>query len=235
MITDFHSHILPCVDDGSRSIQESVQMLRLIRDQGFRRIVATPHFYPRYDDPKRFLQRRQEAAEQLQQALQEEMDMPRILLGAEVYFFHGISESDVLPELAIDKSDYILIEMPQPPWTSQMYRELEGIWEKQGLIPIVAHVDRYIRPFRTHQIPQKLAELPVLVQANASFFQERGTRSMAMKMLKSGHIHLLGSDCHNLTSRKPNLGETVNRIGPEYAQRIEQWEKQVLDTCQTGK
>ena len=94
-----------------------------------------------------------------------------------------------------------------------MYRELVEIREKQDLIPILAHVDRYISPFRTHHIPERLAELPVLIQANSSFFIHRGTRRMALRMLQEGWIHLLGSDCHDLTDRAPNLGEVLSVIG----------------------
>ena len=57
-VTDFHSHVLPGVDDGSASVEESLAMLRLAAQQGIRRVVATPHFYPRYDDLERFLERR---------------------------------------------------------------------------------------------------------------------------------------------------------------------------------
>ena len=83
---------------------------------------------------------------------------------------------------------------------------------KQGLIPIVAHVDRYIGRFRTFGIPKRLAELPVLVQANAEFFLEKPTSSMALRMLKRNEIHLLGSDCHNLDARKPNLRAALDLI-----------------------
>lgn len=232
MITDFHSHILPGIDDGSQSVEESLRMLRLIREQGIRQVVATPHFYPRHDSPERFLARRQAAAERLREAMRNEPDLPEILLGAEVYFFHGISESEVLSQLTIEKKCCILIEMPQSPWTDQMYRELEGIREKQGLTPIIAHVDRYIRPFHTHKIPARLEKLPVLVQANASFFQEKGTRSMALKMLRSGGIHLLGSDCHNLDSRRPNLDQAMDiirqKLGAEALERIARYQDLVL-------
>ena len=77
---------------------------------------------------------------------------------------------------------------------------------------MVAHVDRYISRFRTHGIPKRLESLPVLVQANAEFFLERSTSRMAMRMLKKGAIHLLGSDCHNLTDRKPDLGDALELI-----------------------
>ena len=90
--------------------------------------------------------------------------------------------------------------------------EIEGIYVKQGITPVIAHVDRYIGPFRTFGIPEKLEDLPVLVQANAEFFLERHTSSLALRMLKKNRIHLLGSDCHDLTSRKPNLQDAVTLI-----------------------
>lgn len=208
MVTDFHSHILPGIDDGSASLEESLAMLRLEAEQGIRRVVATPHFYPRHDDPEHFLEKRSRAEAALRAAMAEEPDLPELLMGAEVHFFPGMSHSDILPRLTISGTNCILVEMPMPPWTESMYRELEQIWQHWGITPVIAHVDRYIRPLHTFGIPKHLAQLPVLVQANASFFQQ----SMAMQMLKKGQIHLLGSDCHNLTSRRPNLGNAVEKI-----------------------
>lgn len=95
------------------------------------------------------------------------------------------------------------------PWTDRMYRELEGIYTNLGLTPIVAHVDRYLGRFRDHGIPERLADLPVLVQANASFFLRGGK---GVSMLREKQIHVLGSDCHNTADRAPNLGEAVRRI-----------------------
>ena len=218
MLTDFHSHILPGVDDGSKSVEQSLEMLRMEAAQGIRRVIATPHFYPRHDSPERFLRRRAEAMNRLQEAMAGEENLPDIELGAEIYFFSGISDSEVLSQLTIGQKSCILLEMPHSPWTESMYRELEGICVKQGLTPVIAHVDRYIRPFKTYGIPERLKELPVLVQANAEFFLDRSTRRMALRMLKSGQIHVLGSDCHNLKDRKPNLGDAISliqdRLGP---------------------
>lgn len=223
MHTDFHSHILPGIDDGSRDVEESLVMLRMEAQQGIRHVVATPHFYPRHNAPEEFLKRREESARLLQEAMAQEPPLPKVSLAAEVYFFPGISDCELLRELTIDKNDYILIEMPLSPWTDRMYRELQDIHYKQGLVPIVAHVDRYIRPFKTYDIPRRLADMPVLVQANASFFQNRMTRSMAMRMLQQGQIHLLGSDCHNLTSRAPNLDQAVRLIQKQLGEEALLW------------
>ena len=152
-------------------------------------------------------------------------------MGAEVYFFRGISESDMLRELTIGKSAYCLVEMPMSTWTDSMYRELAHIYTNQGIVPIVAHVDRYFTRFRTFGIPQKLEKLPVLIQANASFFS-RGSSARAMRMLRKEQIHLLGSDCHNMRSRQPNLGKAVEKIqahaGIEMLERMMEFQSNVL-------
>ncbi len=210
MIADFHTHILPGVDDGSADLDQSLQMLWRMGQQQITRVVATPHFYASSDHPQRFLQRRDDAFASLQEAAPK--GSSKVYLGAEVYYFEGISDCEALKDLTVAGSPYILIEMPYPPWTDRMYRELANIRQKQGLIPVIAHVDRYISPFHTHGIPENLAQLPVLVQANSSFFLRGFTRKMALRMLRQGQIHLLGSDCHNTTLRPPNLGQVVELI-----------------------
>lgn len=231
-LIDFHSHILPNVDDGSASVETSLAMLRALAEQGIGHVIATPHFYPQQDSPDRFLERRDRAMTRLREAMGSD-DWPQITLSAEVYFFRGMSESDPLSRLTIGDNNCILIEMPPAPWTEDMYRELEAIWVRREILPIVAHVDRYIRPMRTYGIPERLAELPVLVQANADFFLEKRTAGMALRMLKGDKIHLLGSDCHNMTTRKPNLGQALQQIrrklGDTALQRIETYQRNALD------
>ena len=212
MVADVHSHILPGVDDGSAGVDESIAMLQAMKSQGIQKVIATPHFYPGMDNPEEFLARRAEAMDRLSEAISGLPDMPQILLGAEVYYYPEMSNSESLKRLTMGGSRYIMVELPQSPWPDRIYQELVRIRENQGLIPIVAHVDRYIQPLRTYSIPQKLQELPVLVQANASFFLRTSTRNMALKMLKNGMIHLLGSDCHNMDTRPPRLGEAVEVI-----------------------
>ncbi len=232
MLTDFHTHILPGIDDGSASLEESLAMLRKEAEQGVKRVVATPHFYAQIDTPRHFLDKRSEAAERLQQRLAQEPDLPQVVLGAEVYYYRGISDSDILSQLTVGRSKYILIEMPEAPWPEHAWQELENIQVKQGLTPIIAHVDRYITRWRQHGIPERLQQLPVLVQANAGFFLRPGTRSLALRMLEQEQLHLLGSDTHNTTTRPPNLSKAAGlickRLGQFAIKRIKQYEKLVL-------
>lgn len=209
---DFHSHILPGVDDGSRSVEESLEMLRAEARQGIGTVVATPHFYANHDTPERFLRRRAAAWEMLQTAMALEAGLPEIILGAEVYYFSGISDSDQLYRLTTGQKRYIMLEMPIVPWTQNMYQEMENIYTKHGITPIIAHIDRYISPLRHRQILDRLEELPVLVQANSDFFLRPMTAPLALRMLKEKRIHLLGSDCHNCSTRKPELGRAIEKI-----------------------
>ena len=231
-IIDFHSHVLPGIDDGSKTVEQSIDMLKMEAEQGITHVVATPHFYPLYDTPDRFLERRYESEMRLREQMEKHPGLPKLTVGAEVYYFPGISEFDGINRLTIEKNHSILIEMPMDKWTDRMYRELEDLAVRRGLTVVVAHVDRYISPLRTHGIPKRLEQMPVLVQANAEFFLQRATSAMALRMLKQGQIHVLGSDCHNLSSRAPNLGAAVKviekKINPEIFKHIRKYETEIL-------
>lgn len=143
-MVDFHTHILPAVDDGSKHIEQSLQMLECQQAQGVRRVVLTPHFYPDIDRLDAFLERRKQAYDQLQQASKDRGQLPELVLGAEVAYYRGISQSDVLKELTIGSTDYLLVEMPAGVWTDSMYQELKNIYRQHGIVPIIAHLDRYL-------------------------------------------------------------------------------------------
>ena len=222
-IVDFHCHILPGIDDGSKSVEMSVAMLQKEAEQGIRQVIATPHFYANYDHPQRFLERRNAAEARLREEMEKHSDLPQLSVGAEVYFFPGMSSSDWLSALTMSQKKCMLIEMPESAWTENNYRELGRIYENCGIIPVVAHVERCISLFRNRDLLRRLGELPVLVQANASFFLNPRTRHTAMKMLRKEQIHLLGSDCHNLTERRPNLGPALELIRGHLGDGAVEW------------
>ena len=112
---DFHSHVLPGIDDGSACLEQSIAMLQTEAEQGIEHVVATPHFYAHHDNPERFLRRREAAEARLREEMERHPGLPKLSIGAEVYYFPGISNSDALKELTIDKKRCILIEMPVSP------------------------------------------------------------------------------------------------------------------------
>lgn len=231
-VVDFHTHILPGIDDGSKDLQQSLEMLRAQAGQGIDHVVCTPHFYPSSDNPQRFLARREKAYSQLAAELEKHQGVPALSLGAEVLYFKGISEWDGLKDLKIQGTDCVMIEMPMSEWSERMLDDVAAIKRRQKLTPIIAHVDRYITPLRTYGIPETLADMPVIVQANSSFFLNRFSAPLAFKMLKKGQIQLLGSDCHNMTSRKPDLGQArdiiIKKVGDEAIKKVNELEKNIF-------
>lgn len=223
---DFHTHVLPAMDDGSRSVEESLSMLRTAAAAGVRHVAATPHFYPHREAPEAFLARRAAAWESLTCAMAQEEGLPTVLLGAEVYAFEGMSECDELRRLTLAGGDTLLVEMPMTTWSDRLLEELLGIQQKLGLVPVVAHIDRYLHRFNARRLMMRLVGLPVFLQANSSFFLERSTRRMALQLLGEGRIHLIGSDCHDEKRRPPNLGEAARVIAtkadPAWLSRIYQ-------------
>lgn len=229
---DFHTHVLHGIDDGSRSISESLKLLKAEYRMGVRKVVATPHFYADIDSADVFLKRRAQSLKELREVTADMQDVPEIITGAEILYFNGIDKWDILPELVIENTKYILIEMPCTPFPRKSVETLSNFKKKTGFTPIIAHLDRYISAFRTYNLPEVLSELDVLVQMNASAFLKFPNSSQALKLLKNGKIQLLGSDCHNTSTRVPNLLEAekviVNKLGNQYISRLIEYENLIL-------
>lgn len=198
---DFHTHILPCVDDGSQSISESVTLLREEAKQGINTVVLTPHYYANERSPAEFLRRRNKAWNQLRPYLWPEL--PRVLFGAEVQYFEGICAVEDIYELRIEDTKYLLLEMPFSHWPDRVVEDVIELNEDPGTTVVLAHIERYLEK-QSKDVWGYLRNCGVLMQSNVSFFENWKTRQKAMSMLSKGEIHFLGSDCHNKTTRRPN-------------------------------
>ncbi len=208
-MVDFHSHILPGMDDGSESVEMSLAMLRESRRQGVDLICSTSHFYADEEDPTSFLARRGEAYARLMEAMENPADYPRILLGAEVLYFPGISVAEELCSLRLEGTPFLLVEPPMMRWSETMLDEVELCGETLDCIPVIAHIDRYMRILNDYTLLNRIKERKMLVQVNANFFVHRETRGLALKYLRENKFHFIGSDCHNLDDRRPNLGDAA--------------------------
>ena len=199
---DFHTHILPGVDDGSQSVDESIQMLERMRAQGIEQVVATPHFYANDEPVDAFLARRDAAWQQVKDRVP---NSPEILLGAEVRFYEGMPD---LKKLRIQNSRLLLLEMPFRPWTEYAVREVIDIACQGRIIPVIAHVERYLFQ-QKKDVAARLLQHGVLFQINSSFLIELRHRRRALNMIRKGQIHFVGSDCHNLSDRPPNAAQAL--------------------------
>lgn len=221
-MVDFHTHILPNLDDGSKSVGESLEMLRSERSQGIDTVVLTPHYYSGQNSPEEFLLRRQRSWEQLSGSLEE--GMPRLLLGAEVQYFENMENLESLPSLCIRGTKLLLLEMPFCHWEDRVIHTVLELNGSDGLQIVLAHIERYLSFPRNCQALELLRRSGILMQVNASFFDGWFRRRKALAMLERGDFHLIGSDCHNTSSRKPNW----NLVPEEVVKTVDQFSKALL-------
>ena len=227
---DIHTHILPNLDDGSSSPEESIAMLVEMKKQGLDTVVATPHFYAHRNYPEKFINARKKAGIRLKKALiqwNQTLDL-QIALGSEVAFFNDISHCEELESMCMVGTKVLLLEMPFTKITPTMIHEVEEI-RRRGITPIVAHCERYI-PFKNHwELFDELKNVGAYIQANGSFFLKNKTKRRALHLLDEGKIHLLGSDAHNMDQRPPCLGmvhEIIrSKLGEAPLKRIRYYEK----------
>lgn len=212
---DWHSHILPGVDDGSHNVAESIALLNMHQAQGIDTVIATPHFYANDETADSFLLRRKESYDQLKEELTD--GLPEIVLGAEVRYYQGISRMDGLKKLRIEGSKLLLLEMPMSAWTEYMVRELVEMAGRSSTRIILAHIERYL-DFQKDKTFDRLFESGILMQSNASFFNSVLTKRKALKLLEKGHIQFVGSDCHSVKTRPPAIGKAYEIIGKKFGE-----------------
>lgn len=205
---DFHTHILPGIDDGSKSVDESIRMLREEAKLGIKEVVLTPHFYASENSPQGFLRRRDKAWKELQPRLTERL--PRLRLGAEVYYYEGICRNADLKLLQIEGTGLLLLEMPMCRWTNRMIEDVLTLNDRQGTRVVLAHIERYL-PMQERDTIRTMIQSEVLLQSNVSFFCQWRTRRKALSMLCRGEIRFVGSDCHNMTTRRPNWDQLPDK------------------------
>ena len=206
-VFDFHTHILPGIDDGSRNVEESLAMLVELTRQGATGLAATPHFYAQRSSPEIFFAKRHAAWEKLKPCLKS--GTPEVRLGAEVQYFEGINRYEGLEKFCIEGTKLLLVEMPVGTWTMRMISTILEVNSRENVTVLLAHIERYL-PYRNQNAFEQLIEHGVLMQASTGFFVEK--RRAAIKLLQGDKIHLLGTDSHNMDNRKPNMAQALEAI-----------------------
>ncbi len=209
MLTEWHCHILPGIDDGSDSVDTSLKMIEMMKAQGVQRICATSHFYAhREKSVADFIQKRQAAYEQIKDKA------PDIHLGAEVAIEHGISELAGIEKLAIEGTRIILLELPYRAFEKWMLEEAYNIAAEYKLKVMLAHVHRYL-PYYSKEEIESILNIKAIYQINNEAFASWREKKIAKKVM-SEHTHFaFGSDAHNTGSRKPNWDLLVKKVKSE--------------------
>lgn len=228
---DWHSHILPNMDDGSRSVAESVNLMKMLAEQYVDTVVATPHFYANAESKETFLQRRAQCCDRLMKEISSGAALPRVLLGAEVKYYSGISARDDLRDLCIEGTRLLLLEMPCSEWTEYTIRELNILACSKGIVVILAHIERYFS-FQKADVWSKLRDNGILMQVNAGFFTGAFTKRKALRLLDDGFVHMIGSDCHGVTIRPPVISQAYafihKKFGGEFVSQMQKYAESLL-------
>ena len=221
VMIDWHTHILPAMDDGSKNIEESAAMLRLCYEEGVRTVILTPHFYPHKENPDRFLRRRAKSFDKLLSYISETdenvktpQDWPNLVLGAEVFFFPelAVMERKNLNALSIGDSNYLMVELPMETWGNDIYKAFESLIFNRGIKPILAHIDRYFGFIKDVEPLKELVREGMLIQLNTGAIEGFITRKKALKWIDAELVQILASDCHNISDRPPNLGKALAKL-----------------------
>ena len=216
---DFHSHILPFIDDGAKDISMALEMLMQSKEQNVEKIIATPHFSFEEMDVEKFIEQRNKSAQMLEtEAENRGISIPRILLGAEVYLTPGISDREGLELLCIEGTKCILVELPSAGLDEWVYNELYKIRTRE-LVPVLAHLERYVHRFKNEQKVTKLLAMEVAVQINADNLLRIKYRRIISKLLANSRIVVLGSDAHNTTFRKTKISAALKKVRCRYGQK----------------
>lgn len=232
---DFHTHILPGIDDGSASAAESADMAKMLVGQGAEGAVLTPHFYAYRNDLESFLENRNAAVNVLKERLQRENIRLKLYLGGEILYFDELWRIDKLESLCISGTDCIMIEMPFSPWSDSVVEGIERIANRR-FTPILAHVDRYLRYRGVRERLAELAGCGALMQINADCFTKLMMRRQGIALAKKGLFNIFGSDCHNTGDRAPNLDSArayiEKHLGKNELDKVTVSSKRILENAE---
>lgn len=207
---DIHTHIIYQIDDGSRSLDESVRLIRMAMEQGADRFIATPHYY--VDKPSNPDEIREKLA-QLKERVGREGLPCSIYSGNEVLYFDSILERLKRREvLTLADSSFILLEFyPQESYQTilQAVRKLRG----GGYRPVIAHAERFdaLRQNGLSEVIEQGAYIQLSTQPIGGFALNEYTR-FCRKALKNGEVHFLGTDMHRADTRPPVLENAVKWV-----------------------
>ncbi len=203
---DLHTHIIPCIDDGSQSIDESLNLIEALNNQGIENIVFTPHFYTHKESAEDFVRRRDEAYKEIRELIPNYLN---IKLGAEVYVTDYLfaEERDLSP-LCIEGTNYMITEFSyDSDFTGSVLRRLLRL-RGLGFIPVIPHIERYPALMKKKAKLEELIDMGVIIQSNFASFTEKGKARKLLKLLNSGYVHILSTDVHSFSRNSPN---TINK------------------------
>ena len=219
---DIHTHIIFDVDDGPETIEESIALLRESHAQGVRHIIATSHRRKgMFETPE------EDIALHFKELVERvKLELPELTLhyGGELYYSSDVQEgleSGKYPRLA--NSRYVLVEFSSTTAWKQMHSALTSLL-LSGLTPVVAHIERYNVLESDSDKVREMIAMGCYTQINSSSVLKpkllgdpyKRHKKRARYFLENDLVHIVASDMHNMTKRRPYMREAYQIISKEY-------------------
>lgn len=217
-MTDLHTHILPGMDDGPKDLSSALELLERAYLQGVRNVALTSHYLCDTETPESFLERRDRAFSELSAAVPPGMTLKA---GCEVYFSPELRSIDA-SVLCLQGTQYLLLELPMLQKPAFLQEVLCALRDR-GIIPLIAHVERYAYIRRSPELLRDWIALGARIQVNAGSLLGRD-RAFVLRLIKWGLVHVLASDAHSVCYRPPDLAQGLDvvscRLGAETAREL---------------
>lgn len=211
--TDVHCHILPKVDDGSQSMEETMEMLRIAADNGITSMIVTPHYKRgRVGIPREKIG---VLLKEVQERAKGEGISIRLYPGTEIYYNSSLEEKLASGWLArMNDTDHILVEFSPVDSFPYIRNAVDDIFSL-GYRPIIAHVERYECMLGDVENVRMVHEMGGLVQVNAgSVAGSCGFKAkhFIRKLLKEHLVDFVGTDAHNVSGRAPEMARCAEML-----------------------
>ena len=212
---DFHNHVLPNVDDGPQSIEESLDMLDCAYKQGIKKVINTVHYqHPKMDDKNVSTNYLMGQLDILQKSVDEKNIDIKLYLTAEVFYLPNLVEISSNPILTIGNGKYMLIEFTTNIYPTGFENVLFDL-QMAGITPVIAHPERYRFIQKDFKILNRWIDKGYILQLDAGSilgFFGPNIKKITIEMIKNGLIHLVGSDAHNNKKRNFCLLDAYHEV-----------------------
>lgn len=227
-LIDIHSHILPGIDDGSQTLEQSMQMMQCAYENGIRGIILTPHFKVQHHNasPEKITN----LIEMLQKKSIEAGIKIRLYAGNEINYHSSIADLLELQKVnTMAGSSYVLVEFNP---MDSFERIRDGLYKtlSYGYTPILAHVERYENVCTHLDRIEDLIDMGSYIQMNAGSVMGNfgyATKYNARKIVREHLVHFIASDAHDMDNRSPAILECADYISRKYGA---DYEKELFST-----
>jgi len=195
---DMHSHLIPGIDDGAKTIEDSLQLIKELHLLGYKKLITTPHIMS--DHYKNTSEIILDGLKKMREALKNEGIPVELDAAAEYYLDFDFEAKIEGGELLTFGDNYVLVEVSfiNPP---QNLDQIIFKLQTSDYKPVLAHVERYPYWYNDEQVYQKLKDAGVLLQLNIASltgYYSPQTKKVAERLIDNNMIDLLGTDCHNM-------------------------------------